>query len=78
MFDRVDNPARGREGGADGAAGRVHLDDGTKLKTKGRQFVPEGRRLVIELPGGGGYGAPAERSDAENTNDGLDDYVIGT
>lgn len=76
MFDRVDNAARGREGGQDGAAGRVHLDDGTSLKTKGRQFVPEGKRLVIELPGGGGYGNPAERADETQERDRLDQYVI--
>src|SRR5690606_26555739 len=45
MFDRVDNPARGREGGGDGAPGAVLLDDGSVLATKGRQHVPSDRRL---------------------------------
>ncbi|MGC9449316.1 hydantoinase B/oxoprolinase family protein [Cereibacter johrii] len=62
MFDRVAHPPRGREGGADGAAGAVRLDDGTVLAAKGRQHVPPERRLVLELPGGGGYGPVAERS----------------
>ncbi|MFT4717093.1 MAG: N-methylhydantoinase B [Paracoccaceae bacterium] len=62
MFDRVDNPARGRQGGACGQAGTVALDDGTKLRAKGRQAVPPARTLVLELPGGGGFGDPAERS----------------
>ncbi|MFB2551307.1 hydantoinase B/oxoprolinase family protein [Ensifer soli] len=61
MFDRLHHPARGRDGGHDGAAGGVALDDGTVLKGKGLQFVPEGRRLVLSLPGGGGYGDPADR-----------------
>ncbi|MCR6497543.1 hydantoinase B/oxoprolinase family protein [Shinella sp. CPCC 101442] len=61
MFDRLDHPARGRDGGLDGAPGGVALDDGTALKGKGLQFVPEGRRLVLSLPGGGGYGEPKER-----------------
>jgi N-methylhydantoinase B len=61
MFDRIANPARGREGGASGAPGRLTLDDGTVLKTKGRQFVPPERKVVFELPGGGGYGDPAKR-----------------
>lgn len=61
MFDRIDHPARGRDGGLEGAAGGVALDDGTILKGKGLQFVPEGRRLVLSLPGGGGYGDPAKR-----------------
>lgn len=61
MFDRVENPARGRDGGADGAAGRVELADGTKLRSKGRQLVENGSRLRLSLPGGGGYGAPGGR-----------------
>lgn len=64
MFDRIEHPARGREGGKSGAAGRVRLDDGTRLSGKGRQAVPAGRRLVLELPGGGGYGPPEERASA--------------
>jgi N-methylhydantoinase B len=27
----------------------------------GRQIIPAGDRVVIEIPGGGGYGNPAER-----------------
>lgn len=61
MFDRLGHPARGRDGGEAGAPGSVSLDDGTKLRGKGLQFVPEGRKLVLELPGGGGYGAPSDR-----------------
>ncbi len=61
MFDRIGHPARGRDGGLEGAAGGVSLDDGTTLKGKGLQFVPEGRRLVLSLPGGGGYGDPTKR-----------------
>ena len=61
MYDRVDHPAKGRAGGEAGAAGEVSLDDGTKLKAKGRQHVPEGRRLILALPGGGGFGDPTER-----------------
>lgn len=69
MFDRVEHPARGRQGGADGKAGIVRLDDGTPMKAKGRQKVPVGRRLVLELPGGGGFGDPAERSPEDNARD---------
>lgn len=61
MFDRVEHPARGRAGGKDGEPGVVRLDDGTRLKTKGRQKAPLGRRLVLELPGGGGFGPPEDR-----------------
>lgn len=62
MFDRVDHPARGSAGGSPGAPGAVRLDDGTVLQAKGRQKVQAGRRLVLELPGGGGYGEPLKRN----------------
>jgi len=61
MFDRIENPARGRNGGGDGAAGKVALSDGTTLRGKGRQLIKNGQRLRLSLPGGGGYGAPKKR-----------------
>ncbi len=61
MFDRVDHAARGRAGGGAGARGSVRLDDGTKLNAKGKQIVPAGRRLIVDLPGGAGYGDPHRR-----------------
>lgn len=64
MFDRVENPARGRDGGGSGAPGRVELADGTPLRSKGRQLVKNGQRLKLSLPGGGGYGSPADRERA--------------
>lgn len=76
MFDRVNHPARGRDGGADGAAGVVALDDGTEMKPKGWQHVPAGRRLVLKLPGGG-YGDPARRSNAARSEDVSKGYVTG-
>jgi N-methylhydantoinase B len=60
-FERVKFPARGRNGGKEGACGRVSLASGTALKPKGLQVVPPGERLVIDMPGGGGMGSPAER-----------------
>lgn len=61
MFDRCEHPAGGREGGASGAPGVVRMEDGSPLKSKGMQWIPADRRLVVELPGGGGYGLPEER-----------------
>ncbi|WP_299500118.1 hydantoinase B/oxoprolinase family protein [uncultured Roseobacter sp.] len=75
MFDRVENPARGRDGGADGAAGRVELTDGTKLRSKGRQLVKTGQRLKLSLPGGGGYGAPGARDSAQVSADLADGFI---
>ena len=39
----------------------VRLDDGTEMRPKGWQHCPAGRRLILELPGGGGYGEPQSR-----------------
>lgn len=64
MFDRVKNPARGRDGGLPGGEGRVELADGTKLRSKGRQLIRNGQRLKLSLPGGGGYGSPKDRDPA--------------
>ncbi len=77
MFDRVNHAAKGRDGGGPGAAGVVALDDGTALKPKGWQHVPEGRRLVLHLPGGGGYGDPAQRDPAARANDLSKGYISG-
>ncbi len=69
MFDRVNNPARGRDGGLAGQAGAVRLDDGTVLKGKGRQAVPADARVVFDLPGGGGFGDPSQRPREALRND---------
>lgn len=77
MFDRVNHAAKGRNGGRDGAPGSVMLDDGTKLRPKGWQHVPAGRRLMLSLPGGGGYGDPRQRSVATQLDDISKGYVTG-
>ncbi|WP_282093336.1 hydantoinase B/oxoprolinase family protein [Epibacterium ulvae] len=69
MFDRVENPARGRDGGRNGGAGSVHLSDGTKLRSKGRQLIKNGQRLILSLPGGGGFGDPKNRTRDAIEND---------
>ncbi|MEM9565695.1 MAG: hydantoinase B/oxoprolinase family protein [Actinomycetota bacterium] len=75
MFDRIDNPARGRAGGGNGAPGRVSLDDGTPFPSKGRHPVPPDRTLILELPGGGGFGPPDERDPADVDDDRRQGYV---
>ena len=75
MFDRCDNPARGRNGGGAGAPGGVELDDGSRLSSKGKQWVPDGKRLVLNLPGGGGYGDPAQRDKSLIEQDLRREYI---
>jgi N-methylhydantoinase B len=60
-FDRTRFAPRGRRGGGPGALGRVRLASGALLNAKGRQNVPEGDIVIVEMPGGGGYGDPKER-----------------
>jgi N-methylhydantoinase B len=76
IFDRVANPPKGRDGGGEGAAGWVGMNDanGTVLRTKGFQVIPKGRRLLLKLPGGGGMGDPKQRDPAlvrRDVEDGL-------
>ncbi len=61
MFDRVHHPARGRNGGKNGGATTIGLDDGGAMQGKGRQAVPPGRKVLLALPGGAGYGDPMQR-----------------
>ena len=74
LFDRIEYPARGRAGGCDGAPGVVRLATGQILKGKGKQIIPAGQRLIMELPGGGGYGDSAER-DSKLIQDDIDNEL---
>jgi N-methylhydantoinase B len=68
MFDRVQHPARGRQGGEPGAPGRVYVrlasGEQQALRGKGRDEIPAGATLVMETPGGGGMGDVARRDPA--------------
>ncbi len=75
MFDRTWRAPEGRHGGGDGAAGAVSTAAGIPMKSKGRQFVGYGDRLVLELPGGGGYGPPHERDPELVREDVLDGLI---
>ena len=50
LFDCIEYPALGRDGGAAGRPGRTYLSNGKALKGKGKQIVPAGLSLVMELP----------------------------
>jgi N-methylhydantoinase B len=73
-FDRIAHAPKGREGGLTGANGVVALRSGRTLRVKGYQVIPDGDRLILELPGGGGMGDPAARDAvlvARDVRDGL-------
>ncbi len=75
MFDRVTYPARGRQGGGNGASTTIARDDGEPMKGKGKQFVPGGRRVQLAFPGGAGYGNSAERDPALVRRDLVRGYI---
>jgi N-methylhydantoinase B len=68
-FDRIHNAAAGREGGKPGQLGAARLGSGKALPDKGLHIVPTGDALVVELPGGGGFGDPARRDAASVAED---------
>ena len=67
--ERTKFPARGRDGGHQGALGRATLRSGPRLAGKGEQTIPAGDLLYWETPGGGGYGKPSERDPGEVERD---------
>ena len=68
-FERVHFPARGRDGGNPGAKGRLHLESGAELRHKGFQVVPPQEKLIVDMPGGGGYGEAFARDPASVADD---------
>lgn len=75
MFDRVTFPARGRQGGHNGAPTVITREDGSLMKGKGKQFVPFGGRVKLEFPGGAGYGQASERDVAAIKRDFARGYI---
>jgi N-methylhydantoinase B len=73
-FDRIAHAPKGRDGGQDGSPGVVKQKSGVTLRTKGYQVIPDGDRLILELPGGAGMGDPKSREPelvARDVRDGL-------
>ena len=75
MFDRIKHPAQGRNQGLPGGAGRIYLKSGRELRGKGRQTIPADDTVVLEMPGGGGYGDPSRRDPAQVKTDVLNELV---
>ena len=61
MYDRTGNPAMGLHGGGPGAPGEVRLSDGSRPHPKSHYVLQPGQRVVLSLPGGGGFGSSLER-----------------
>ena len=75
MFERVVHPAQGRDGGHDGARGRVGIKDAQDFRGKGKETLPAGATLIMETPGGAGIGSPHDR-DPDRIEEDLREGVI--
>src|SRR5580700_5466293 len=74
-FERVKNPARGRDGGRAEGAGTVALRSGRPIRPKGRQTIPARDAIRLSLPGGGGFGDPRTRDAQQVLDDVLDGLI---
>ncbi|HSE93536.1 MAG TPA: hydantoinase B/oxoprolinase family protein [Methylomirabilota bacterium] len=75
LCDRTRHPARGFLGGGPGAVGEVLIDGVPPDNPKAEQLVTPGALVEVRLPGGGGYGPPAERDPDLLERDRLEGYV---
>jgi N-methylhydantoinase B len=77
--ERAVTPPFGLDGGLPGSAARIELvpprGNARRLNSKGGFLAPAGSLVVVEAPGSGGYGLPAERDRAALCEDLLDGYV---
>jgi len=77
LTDRHRFAPAGLAGGGDGGASCVFLESGRPALQKGRTKLQAGDCLIIQTPGGAGYGDPSERSIslmAQDKADGLWTY----
>lgn len=74
-FERLTSGPEGRQNGKRGANGKVSITDGTEVTDKGMYRIPAGERVILQTPGGGGYGAPAARDQTALDRDVADGLV---
>ena len=75
LCDRTRIPAQGFFGGEPGARGEVLVNGRAPANPKAEQTLQPGDLIEIRLPGGGGYGPPAERDPALRARDLREGYV---
>ena len=72
--ERVQHPPRGLLGGSAGRGGR-DLVNGAPVPAKARIVLQPGDTITFETPGGGGFGDPRARSDADRRRDEAEGYA---
>jgi N-methylhydantoinase B len=72
VVDRVQNAARGLEGGLPGATGYIGIGDDA-IPAKQQMRISPDSTVDVHLPGGGGFGDPSKR----DINDVLADVAGG-
>ena len=75
MYDRLKFPALGFAGGKNGGLGDFFLSDGTRPHPKAQYRLPPDKKVVLRLPGGGGFFSPLEREPELVRQDVLNGYV---
>ena len=78
LCDRTRIPAQGFFGGEPGARGEVRINGRAPANPKAEQTLQPGDLIEIRLPGGGGYGPPAERDPALRARDLREGYVTAS
>ncbi len=76
LANGINHPAAGAAGGEAGAPGGFTISDGRAPDPKLSSAVPAGGSIVLDLPGGGGFGPPDDR-DPEAAAADLDNGVTG-
>ncbi|MEM7749213.1 MAG: hydantoinase B/oxoprolinase family protein, partial [Pseudomonadota bacterium] len=76
MAERCKFPARGIDGGGDGARGQV-LIDGEAIDHRKNVVLKHGQVVTLRTPGGAGVGNAEEREPAALETDKVQGYVSG-
>jgi N-methylhydantoinase B len=77
LCDRTRIAAQGFFGGGSGAPGQVLINGRPPANPKAEQTLGPDDVVEVRLPGGGGYGLPAERARELRERDLVEGYVRG-
>nr|MBA2391990.1 hydantoinase B/oxoprolinase family protein [Ktedonobacteraceae bacterium] len=75
LADRTRFPATGLDGGKDGAPGEFIVNENMRPQPKALFTLEPDAHVHLNLPGGGGYGDPFQRSPRLVLNDVINGYV---